>query len=242
MLRDNLIKLGLSQNEASVYLAVVRLGECDARTIIKSTGLHRNIVYDALESLHNKKLISELYKKGHKVFKLKSPQILSLRAKESLSLAEQVIKEVNQLNKVLAHEVNIYEDKEGWQEAWRNLIQKLKPRTVFYTIGMGADRWVDLMGDVFLEYEQYAVKHKITNKIVAYEYQRMEIAEHQSKIIRRIRYLPYKFYNEMGVEIFSWGIFMEIYASPPTIIEILSPAVASWYKHIFDILWKIAKK
>ena len=54
ILTQQLAKLGFSENEAGVYLALIELGKARAGKIIRITGLHRNLVYQALEKLASK--------------------------------------------------------------------------------------------------------------------------------------------------------------------------------------------
>lgn len=65
-----LVKLGLTTNEATVYDCLLGLGITTAGKIIKKTHLHRNIVYDNLEKLIKKGLVSFVIIKGIKVDKL----------------------------------------------------------------------------------------------------------------------------------------------------------------------------
>jgi len=237
----NLEKLGFTPNESAVYSALFELGETPTGSVIKKTGLHRNIVYESLDSLVKKKVVAEITKSNKKHFRVKDPQILVDEAQNKLSLTQDVVKQIQTGFKIIPHEVIIYEDQEGWQEGWRILMNQLKPKSIFYTIGMGGDRWVELMGDFYLIYEQYAIKNKITDIVIAYEHQRQEIAEHQSKVIRNIRYLPANYDTPVAIEILNDRIFMEIYEEPATLIEVRSKAVARGYKQYFDSFWKIAK-
>lgn len=238
---NKLEKLGFTPNEATVYSYLMELGESSTGPIIKKTGLHRNIVYESLDSLVKKNVVAEITKSNKKHFRVKDPQILIDVAKNKLSLTQDIVKQIQAKFNTIPHEIVIYEGQEGWQSGWRTLMNQLKPKSVFYTIGMGGDRWIKLMGDFYVVYEQYAIKNKIIDKIVAYEHQRQEITEHQSKAIREIRYLPENNETPVGFEILDDRVFMEIYEEPATLIEIRSRAAAKGYKQYFDSLWRIAK-
>ena len=45
---QELQQIGLTPNQALVYLALFRMGEAKAGQLIRKTGLHRNLVYGAL--------------------------------------------------------------------------------------------------------------------------------------------------------------------------------------------------
>src|SRR3989344_5873587 len=54
----DLERLGLNRNEAKVYYALLLKGEATAQELVKSLGVYRNIVYDNLEKLMEKGLVS----------------------------------------------------------------------------------------------------------------------------------------------------------------------------------------
>ena len=64
---ENLVELGFNKNEAIVLLALLKVGKSDANQIIKATKFHKNIVYDNLEKLIDKGLITFIKEKGRKV-------------------------------------------------------------------------------------------------------------------------------------------------------------------------------
>ena len=58
----NLKEIGLSENQAKVYLACLQLGQDSVLNIAKSAELKRPSVYLLLEELENKGLISQVKK------------------------------------------------------------------------------------------------------------------------------------------------------------------------------------
>ena len=55
-LTEKLIGLGLKENEVSVYLATLELGESRVGEIEKKTGLHKQLIYNAAENLQSSAL------------------------------------------------------------------------------------------------------------------------------------------------------------------------------------------
>ena len=70
------IKLGFNKNEAIVYMSLIKFGKADANRLIKDTKFHKNIVYDNLEKLIDKGLITFVIEEGRKVFTVASPRML----------------------------------------------------------------------------------------------------------------------------------------------------------------------
>ncbi|MEO5646333.1 MAG: helix-turn-helix domain-containing protein [Candidatus Paceibacterota bacterium] len=241
-MKSTLKDLGLTSNEITVYEALVKLkGSSSAGDIIKFSNLHRNIVYDCLSHLENKGLVQEVEKNKKKFFNLKSPDSL-------ITGFEKQIKSVGELSKIIqalpfasGHEVSIYEGSIAWQEAWSNVMQNLKPKSTFYTIGMAGDPWVKLMGETFVEYEQWALKNKVTDKIISQKHLQKEIEAHQNKQFCDIRYIDIDLSAHTSIEIFEDRVFFEIYDNPQTLIEIRSMALVITFKAYFELLWKTGK-
>ena len=73
-------EFGLSGNEEIVYLNLLELGTINAGKLIKKTGLHRAAVYDNLDLLSEKGLVSYVVKANRKYFIAQPP----VRLKEIL--------------------------------------------------------------------------------------------------------------------------------------------------------------
>ncbi len=78
--------LGLSGNEAKVYIALLRLGSVSVGAITEESGVHRRNVYDAIERLTKKGLIGHAVKGRVKYFEVSSPYLLLNMVKEKKRL------------------------------------------------------------------------------------------------------------------------------------------------------------
>ena len=162
-------------------------------------------------------------------------------ASQKLELAKEVVKLIKQnLNRVTP-EISIYEGSSGWQSAYGSQMQRLKPGDSIYTLGAGGDKWVEAMGELFIKFEKLINETKIKNLMIAYEPQRQEIVEHQSQLMRQVRYLPEEFEPPANTEIFTDRVFLQIYTSPVILVEVTCKEVADGYRKHFETLWKIAK-
>ena len=104
MEETNLIKLGLNKNETRVYVSLLKKGSASAGELIADTEFHRNIVYDNLDKLINKGLVSFISEGKKKIFQANSPEsIIDMLEKEQDGLdekkkiAEGVRKSISQL-------------------------------------------------------------------------------------------------------------------------------------------------
>lgn len=90
-------RVGLTRNEAKVYLAVLRSGSISAGRIAEESGIHRRNAYDAAEKLAGKGLIGFVLRGKVKCFQITSPQRLLEMARERRKVSEACEKDLESL-------------------------------------------------------------------------------------------------------------------------------------------------
>src|SRR3989344_7434766 len=100
----DLEKLGLNRNEAKVHLGLLKKGQATASELVKAIGVHRNIVYDNLEKLIDKGLVSYVVEGTKRKFIAEKPQsiieFLETKKKnldEEIKSASDLIPQINAL-------------------------------------------------------------------------------------------------------------------------------------------------
>ena len=84
-------EIGLSKNEIKIYLILLKLGSTTTGAIIKQTGIHNSKVYDGLERLSNKGLVTHVVVANTKHFTAVNPERLLdfLEDKKKLTKGEK---------------------------------------------------------------------------------------------------------------------------------------------------------
>ncbi len=99
-------KIGLSEKEASVYLAALKLGETTIMAISKKSGVKRSTVYTIIDDLKRKGIMAETYKGLKKKYLAESPQ----------NLQQIVDDNRDRLNKYMPELMNMYSFPTGEQK------------------------------------------------------------------------------------------------------------------------------
>ena len=68
--------LGLSDNEINVYVVLLKIGSSTASTLSEKSGMYRPYVYDTLDRLQEKGLVSYVHQKNKKFFSAVHPDRL----------------------------------------------------------------------------------------------------------------------------------------------------------------------
>lgn len=130
---DQLNKLGLNGRQARIYLAILQLGPASAIEIAKHTRFKHPTVYDVLDVLEEKRLITESLVNGRKVFAPEDPStLLQMEEERRLSL-ESILPDLRDLYLGGTHRTRIhfYEGEAG-VVAIRSELLNVKSKEYFY--------------------------------------------------------------------------------------------------------------
>jgi sugar-specific transcriptional regulator TrmB len=115
MLISDLEQLGLSEEEAKVYIAVLELGSSYVSAIAKKAGAHRVGCYHTLDNLVRKGVISTFTQNKIRYFAVESPKILVNQMEERFLKAKKLLPELLSVTNVSAYKPKIqyYEGLQG---------------------------------------------------------------------------------------------------------------------------------
>lgn len=241
MKTEQLQELGLTRNESLVYTALLGLGETKTGPIVKKTGLHRVLIYDALNSLIKKGLASSVTKENIKYFQAADPNSLVEFLEEKKAAANELLPELKAIQKSNEGKqlVTVYEGVKGLKSAMSNMIKELTSKDYHYVFASG--NMAPTVGDYYYLYQQEKRKKKIPTKTI-YD---MSFRAHQDII--KATYATIKFYPLGPFQTDTWiykdKVLIVVYtANPPIATLIQSRETANSYKNLFESLWKKARE
>lgn len=127
--KSALVKIGLSNNEAEVYLLLLELEEALASDIAEKSRISRPHIYDTLAKLVDKGLASYVIKNNRRYFRAVNPSKLMDFLKEKELSLQSVLPQLLELSKPKAKKpiVELYEGPEGLKTILNDVI-KTKPK------------------------------------------------------------------------------------------------------------------
>ena len=129
-----LLKIGLTDGEAKVYLALLELGSSTVGPVVKKSGIAYSNIYEVLQRLERKGIVSHIVKDKTKHFQAAAPTniLLYLEKKERI-LAKQkqqlrfVLPQLSALQNALPQqEAEIFTGKRGLRTAYEKLLSLAK--------------------------------------------------------------------------------------------------------------------
>jgi predicted transcriptional regulator len=240
MIHDDLTALGLSDNEANVYLALSGSGKVKAADIIKGTGLHRNLVYQALDKLVSRHLISKTTQAGVFNFQAADPEHLRDDVHERELVVARAIDELKERGKLGEQEITIYEGEDAVRSFSLKNAKGLARGEQIYVLGSGGKQFEDAMGEPALSSYFSEIEKRGGIKILMYKkqlYGSKTLSLLRKKRAAEIRFLSFDANPSANVVFTGKSVAFHIYEKPLTVIEISNPHLVAAYKNYFDILW-----
>ncbi len=236
-------KLGLSKSATKIYSILLQLGATKAGPIVKAAGMHRMMVYDALEELKKEGLVSIASKNNVKVFSPADPDKLITKAQGLLEETEAVVDELRKSAQIPASQITVQTlvGKEGFWENLQLLTMACgrQEQKIMRIIGAGDDKqYYDALGRKYKQYAELCERLQVGKRLLT---DAREQEEFNKKVVpgtdSELRTLPSNAFSPMYTRITEEYISFEIFEPEITIIQVHSPIVAKSYIDSFDYIW-----
>lgn len=247
---DNELKqLGLTPNEIKIYNTLLEIGENTVGPIIKKLGMHRQVAYDSLEGLGDKKMVVSATKNNRLYFRIANPKNILDNIKQQENIAKNLISEISKKlsGQIKGQEIRVYE---GLNAYWELIKRKddLMPENSEYLVVTGAAmRYKELMskGGIFERSNRIRTKKNIKTKLIFTNASKEEAAN-VKRANSEYRILSQGFASPTSFDIWHDSITLSSYGigdgSDMFCIEIKNEDFRKAYLNYFNLLWKIAKK
>lgn len=244
-IEKSLNEIGFSEREGRVYLALLDLGSTTASKIIRKTGIASSKIYDVLEKLEHKGVVTHILQKGKKIFQATNPDKLFTLIKEKEEILEKSLPKLKELYSQKKEETDaeIYKGKEGMKTIFEDILREGKN-----WFALGASGKAEVTLPYYMPHFYKKMKDKnITLNILFVD---TEVTRKQTKELRgykniKIKFLPKAIKNLMVVFIYANKIAIIPITSAveimPLAILMKSKESAESYKAYFKWLWKICK-
>lgn len=121
--------LGLTDQEASVYMALLELGEANIQDIAAKSGVKRTSIYNFITTMKDRGLIIQSKKHGGKLYTPVNPKQLVDIGKSRLLEVEGIIPELSALyqGSIDKPRVSYFEGVKGIQDAYTDMLDTKQP-------------------------------------------------------------------------------------------------------------------
>lgn len=227
---------GLTEVEANVYLALLEKGPSSTGVIIKKTGFHKATVYQTLERLQEKGIVSYIIEGKIKIFQAINPHILLEQLKEKEENLKSILPELLQKSRLAKEKVKaeIYYGKKGIISVYRDILNYKE----YLNLGAGIPI-VEILGAFFYQFQKIKNKKRIKSKILVSE--KIKGTKIIKDIVGEYRYLPKEFEGPTNTVIYGNKIAIIVWSDMIAFV-LESKEANKVYRKYFDVLWEKAKK
>lgn len=246
-------KIGLTDSEIKVYKALLKLGSSSVSNIQEETNIERRYIYDVINKLIDKGLVSYTVEKGKKTFQITHPnKILGYIDEQKAKLDQNT----QQIHNILPNILKLYEENKAeikveilrGKEGVKALGEDMLNFKSNYHIG-GNGSVQQYMPIFWKHYNKKRIKKKVMWHDLIIEGTLMETFkdnESAKKELKEIKYYKYKTIpRELGsphaVSVYGDKIAMVLWSDSPFIIIIQNKDIAKFYLQHFKFLWKMTK-
>ena len=217
-------KAGLSKGEIEVYLILLKLGSSLVSKIAQETGLHRTNIYDTLEKLKEKGLVSYVIRENRKYYSY---------IKERETEIESILPELKGYMNIPRSEsiVEVYKGKEGLKSVLKDIIKEGKDYVVLEEEGYIQKVLPHFYSQFNVQLNKSKIKVRILTK---------DVKNIAKRSLMQIRSLPEFLSFPSATAIYGNKVAIFVWDEPYHAILIKSKQVADSYRNFFNTLWKQA--
>ena len=248
MNQKTLEKIGLTKNESIAYLTLIKSGTIKTAEILKKSGLNSGRIYDTLESLKHKGLISESITNGIKHFTASPPNQLREyynqklnQLKEEESIIADAIPKLNKIRNITLSESRsaIYKGIKGLKTAVDEAFENMKNGEEILAMGVTSLK-DEKINKFWINWSPKRIEKKIAAKHLFSEHSKYykkfaDMKYSEARILTGV--------TPVTVDIFgTTTVLIMNYEEPISCTLIQDKNTAKSFRAFFYQLWKTAKK
>jgi len=230
---------GLTKTEAKIYLSLLEKGSLKAGGISRHTGIHRRSVYDAIERLVQKGLVSYIKTNNRNYYEAVDPERILAILREKEDDVRQMLPELKLLHQFSEDkkEVLFFRGKQAIKTIFDDQIKEGKEILV-----MGnAVNVNEVVKYYFPRFDKQRVAKKIKVRMVFDESARKE--NYLKTIpLSEIRFINSRNSSPVSTNIYSDKVSMIIWSENPKAILIKEKDLADSLRSYFEFVWAAAIK
>lgn len=235
--------IGLTEGEIQVYMSLADIGKATAGVITKHANISGSKVYEVLQRLGNKGLVSDVIENGIHRYDATPPERLITfleEKKQQLQSSEEAVRSflpyLKQRRETKAEktETVVYKGTEGPLIVLQEILEAGKKGEGNYGFGTNHDPYVKFFPRQLQEFIEESKKYKFRTKLLFAK------GFHSPNTTAVIRYLPSEYFSPVRIMIYDNRVAIVDFTKPFTTIIIEKKEIARAYKKHFEHLWKIA--
>lgn len=239
--------IGLTRGEATVYISLLKIGETTSGKIVEEAQISSGKIYEILEKLIKKGLVSFIIRKKIKYFSAVSPnRIMEYLGEKEEGLRAKKIEFLRYLPELLAlegshkkeYEVRLYMGFKGVQNVIFEALSELKSSDEVLAMGIFSNK-PEQFNLLWPKWHKERIKKRIPCRVIF-----SEKGTNYRELFKKMNYTHTRTINGLtpaAVDVIGNRVLVFTHGDNPSCISIKHPEVVQSFKTFFETLWKQAK-
>lgn len=237
-LEKRLESLGLTSQEATIYLTLLQSGELPASQVANQVGLQRTTAYAILKGLVQRGFVLAYLKTGRQVFIAEKPQNLVGHFEQKLKNFTDGIPLFASLEKkqIKTTGVRFIETTTELKRFYGVILREYRGRSY---VAMGnTQAWEGLDAEFFTQYRKDRAAVGIHTRLLLSGDSRA-VNREERDLGREVKFLPKKYQFKSTIDIFDDKILIVSPEQTSIAVVIAVPAMIDIFKSTFELIWDL---
>ncbi len=239
LLEENLIDIGLSENEARLYIAALSLGPTTIERIAKTADIKRTSAYYIIESLKNKGIMNIQVQGFKKKYAAEDPHKLEMLLEERRERFRKALPQFKALYNLKGTEsiVRYYEGLEGMKTVYNELLQGVRPGDYWFAIS-DAKLWQSFESEYTNYFLKQRSKMRLSTKLLLQDNEtgRWHV-QFARNLNEEVKLLPNTITLESSCAIVPGKLIIHQLTPPFLTIAIENDQASNMQRQLFEIMW-----
>jgi sugar-specific transcriptional regulator TrmB len=238
-METELKEYGLSEKEAKIYIANLKSGDCTANKLSELTGIRRSTVYEVIETMKKKGIISSYKKDKRFYFSPLPPTKLITLLREKEEKIKRIVPELSSLIGKTSEKPNVqlYEGINGMKNVVEEML--ISSEILVYGATKSGDQ-------IFEHYIPNFAKRREEKKVKMRAIISPDLPKHmvEKGVSKYTKIRTLEIFDKHNVAYFIYRDKLIVLSLGEELIavKIKSPLIIESQRIIFEQLWKIARK
>lgn len=228
--------IGLTDQEAIIYLSLLKTGGSTASLVAKDVGIKRTTVYAILKGMTQKGFLTTYYRKSKQFFYAERPQRVANHFEKKIASFVEAIPLLESLEKkqMQSFGLRFIETLDELKMFYKKALDEYKNKE--YSIIGNSIYWQGLDPEFFDEFRNSRAKAKIKTRLLLTE-ESKDTNPTDQKLLRESRLLPKQYLFKSTMDIFPDKVLVVSPELSSLAVVIAVPAMVDVFQGMFQMIW-----
>jgi HTH-type transcriptional regulator, sugar sensing transcriptional regulator len=231
--------IGLSDNEAEVYLGALSSGPSTVQQLARASSVKRTTVYYVVEMLKKKGLLNVEVKGLKNLYVAESPEKLESIMEERKQLAQSVLPELLALYNLKGSDsfIKYYEGAEAIKSVYEGLLRDARPGDDYLVIS-DFERWYKLAPEYYQSFLERRAAMDLKIRVLTTDTRwAQDHLKTQSRYNWKIKLFPPGTQLTTNVVIIPKKVVVHQLIPPIIALVLENVSIVQYHRELFDIIW-----